>query len=106
MNIIAVLHFLFVVYVVTVPFVVYSSSILGLHAVILISLLIHWYLNNDECVLTLLESKLFPDPNNNRDKLFFQRLMGPIYNINNTHIYGYTVLLLFVTIYQYLKYLK
>jgi len=104
MNIISVLHFIFVVYVLIVPFVSSSLPIMGLHAAILTSLLLHWYLNNDICVLTLLEQFLFPNPNNNKDELFFQKLIGPIYNIDNVQLNVCTILLLFFTVHQFLKY--
>ena len=45
--------------------------------------MIHWALNNDTCVLTLIESKLRGKKDN---ETFMGRLVKPIYNISSNEI--------------------
>lgn len=98
MNIIALIHILFVLYVVTVPFVTQRVELLWLHATLLVCLLVHWHFNNDICALTLLEHFLFPETKKN--DLFIQRIVGPVYNVQNRDITMATYALLALTLFR------
>ena len=39
----------------------------------------HWIMNNDTCVLTIIERWFIPS----EQKTFSERLIGPIYNLSN-----------------------
>lgn len=99
MNIIAWIHLFFVIYVVSVPFVAKMPELLMLHATLLVCLLVHWHLNNDICALTLLEHVMFPETKKN--DLFVQRLVGPVYQIQNHEIKTVTYILLIVTLFRF-----
>lgn len=98
MNIVAVVHVLFVVYVVAVPFVASQPDVLMLHVTLLTCLLVHWHLNNDACALTLLEHYLFPETKKN--DLFVQRLVGPVYNVKSRDVTVATYALLALTLFR------
>ena len=57
LNIITVLHMLFVLFVIVVPFTS-SNYLLFLHALFIPFLLFHWVLNDNTCALTIIERKL------------------------------------------------
>lgn len=84
MNIIFVSHLLFVLYVLLVPIVSVSIHLLLLHVALLTCVIVHWYLNNDVCFLTLIEQQLYRDKP--KKDLFIQRLVGPVYNVSNRDI--------------------
>ena len=91
-NIIAFLHLLFVIFVVTTPFATDNPFILLYYCFIIFFVMIHWYLNNDTCVLTVIESKL----RGTRDtQTFMGRLLKPIYNVQSNEI-KYVTLFLFL----------
>lgn len=98
MNIIAIVHALFVVYVVSVPFVASQPDILMLHVTLLTCLLVHWHLNNDACALTILEHYLFPETKKN--DLFVQQLVGPVYNVKSRDVTMATYALLALTLFR------
>lgn len=91
-NIIAFLHLLFVIFVTTTPFVTDSPFVLLYYCFILFFVMVHWYLNNDTCVLTILESKLRGKKDNDT---FMGRLIKPIYNVSSNEI-KYLAILLFI----------
>jgi len=91
-NFIAILHLLFIVFVTTTPFVTENTFILLYYCFILFFVMVHWYLNNDTCVLTIIESKL----RGKRDtETFMGKLIKPIYNISSKEIH-YIAILLFI----------
>lgn len=90
-NIIALLHLLFIIFVVTTPFVTDNPFFLLYYCLILFFVMIHWYLNNDTCVLTIIESKLRGKKDT---ETFMGRLIKPIYNISSKEIQYFSVALL------------
>ena len=83
--IITLFHTLAVFFVLLAPFSNYSG-ILTLNVVYTLSLMLHWYLNNDICCLTVLESFLSGNPTN---ETFMHKLVNPIYsNFNGVEILG------------------
>jgi hypothetical protein len=99
MNLIAIIHSLFVLYIVLVPFVASQPDILLLHVTLLTCLIVHWHLNNDTCALTLLEHYLFPETKKN--DLFVQQLVGPVYNLKSRDVTVGTYALLALTLFRF-----
>lgn len=91
-NIIAFLHLLFIIFVATTPFATDNPFFLLYYSFILFFVMLHWYLNNDTCILTVIESKL----RGTRDtQTFMGRLLKPIYNVQSNEI-KYVTLSLFL----------
>jgi hypothetical protein len=96
-NIIAFFHLLFIIFIATTPFVTDNPFMLLYYCFILFFVMIHWYLNDDTCVLTLLEAKLRGKKDT---ETFMGRLIKPIYNISSKEIH-YLGIILFL--YAFLK---
>lgn len=93
--IIQILHILLILYIVITPFYVTNVLYLKLHLVILVSIIFHWMVNNDVCVLTLAETYL---TGSKKEESFFGRLVSPVYNFTNSDIRMLTYLLLLYSI--------
>ena len=96
-NFIACLHLLFIIFVVSTPFVTDNPFILLYYCFILFFVMVHWYLNNDTCVLTLIESKLRGKKDS---ETFMGRLLKPIYNVSSDEIKYFS---LFLFLFAFLK---
>lgn len=83
MNIIAVIHFIFIVLYVTVPFLTNNPLYLAMHMVFGIGMIFHWMMNSDVCFLTWLEHKLFAVP---IEKTFTDRVIGSVYRVSDINI--------------------
>jgi hypothetical protein len=79
-NLIWIFHFIVVLFVVIAPFS-NVPIILLLHATFSISLLVHWYTNNNICSLSLMESQL---RGLDYTESFTHKLISPIYDISKT----------------------
>ncbi|VBB18475.1 hypothetical protein YASMINEVIRUS_938 [Yasminevirus sp. GU-2018] len=84
---IVVLHFVFVLFVVLTPFVG-NNYFLILHAVIVPFMMAHWFTNDNNCALTMMEKKLRknlygeePDPN----ECFTYNLIAPVYDFKKNN---------------------
>ena len=95
MNVIFVLHFLLVLFVVGVPILSNDQHLLTLHIIIGVSLLVHWATNNHMCFLTYLEHVLFKTP---IDETFMGRLIGGVYRISNECVYMCTIILVLTSV--------
>lgn len=95
-NLIWIFHFLVVLFVIIAPFS-NVPIILLLHATFSISLLVHWYTNNNICSLSLMESQL---RGLDYTESFTHRLISPIYDISKTEWsnVSYIITLLLFTI--------
>ena len=82
-NVIKVLHFGLVIFILAVPFMDIDWKYYAFHAVLCISLLVHWWMNNDTCVLTLIESALTNVPER---ESFMYRLVSPVYKIKDNDL--------------------
>ena len=102
-NIIMIFHILVIIFILLAPFS-NNSSMLILHIVFSISLLTHWYSNNDLCSLTLIEGKLRGVEYNNG---FIHKFVSPMYNLHktdwNTVCYTLTILLMLISMYRLYK---
>ena len=61
-DLVQLLHNLVIVYIIITPFVTNNEKILTLHLFVLIGVMLHWTMNNNQCWLTQLESKLRNQP--------------------------------------------
>lgn len=108
LDLIVILHLIFVLFVVLTPFIG-NNYFLILHAITVPFMMAHWYMNDNNCALTLMEKKVReamngepPDP----DDCFTYNLIAPVYDFkkNNSNnsiiIYIITMLLWFITLYR------
>jgi hypothetical protein len=97
---IRLLHAMVVVFVVIVPFMNYPQ-LLVLHITFCISLLVHWWGNNNMCSLSVLESKL---RGLDYTQSFTHSIIAPIYDISQTEwsavCYVATFALMIISIHQ------
>lgn len=78
-NVCWVLHMLFVVWVIVVPFT-HNEPMLVLHLIVMPFLWFHWLLADDTCALTLMERHL---RGVSSDESFFHNLVSPVYKIRD-----------------------
>lgn len=79
---ITIMHILFILFVVITPFT-NNNYLLLLHAVVIPFVLFHWILNDDTCVLTMIErflKKSIYKDNYSEESCFTCRLIEPVYN--------------------------
>jgi hypothetical protein len=77
-NIIWIIHLTLVIFLVTTPFFVEDELILLIHVLGGLCLILHWKMNNNECVLTYLEGLV---RGCTYDTGFLHTIIGPIYNV-------------------------
>ncbi len=84
-NIVRLLHLALVIFVVTVPFLGGNApwSVFAIHAMTVVTLLVHWVSGQNACFLTLLESKLRGIPSRNS---FMHSIVTPVYQIDNARL--------------------
>jgi hypothetical protein len=76
-NLIRVLHIVLICFVIGVPFIKKLPwQFIMLHFVTVFSLLLHWCTNSDDCLLSLLESKIRGIP---IETSFMYSLVSPVY---------------------------
>ena len=78
-NVCWVLHLLFVLWVLVVPFTS-SEPMLVLHLMVMPFLWLHWLVNDDTCALTLMERHL---RGVSAEESFFHNLVSPVYKIRD-----------------------
>lgn len=81
-NVIWLLHLLFVLWVVIVPFT-NSSYMLVLHLILMPFIWCHWLLNSDVCALTLAE-RYFRGVDSTES--FFHNLVSPVYTLSDSSV--------------------
>jgi hypothetical protein len=83
---IKLIHFLFVCFVIIVPFTNLKPLLL-IHCLFVPFMLIHWGFNNDSCSLTVLEEKLtkkiYGENNYKENECITCKIIKPIYNYIN-----------------------
>lgn len=87
LYLIVVLHFMFVLFVVLTPFIG-NNYFLILHVIVVPFMMAHWYMNDNNCALTMMEKKLRknlygiePDPND----CFTYNLIAPVYDFKKNN---------------------
>jgi hypothetical protein len=91
-NVVWLMHILFVLWVVIVPFT-QNKPMLVLHLVMVPFIQLHWLLSNDTCALTVAERWL---RGVDKSESFFHNLVSPIYVIKDEDIRAWSWLLSFV----------
>jgi len=91
-NIIRVLHFLLVAFLILAPFT-NNILIIFLNLVMMAGIMFHWALNNQTCCLTICEKMLRGKELDS--ETFFGNLMGPVYSANETVLSWVFILVLF-----------
>ncbi len=97
LKIITILHIIFVLFVVVVPFTS-SNYLLMMHAVFIPFLLFHWLLNDNTCALTMLERKLRKEiTGKDCDECITCKLIEPVYDFRKNYE-TFTVIIYTITI--------
>lgn len=88
LNIIILLHFIFVLFIVLTPFFG-NNALLILHSFIVPFMMLHWYLNNNTCFLTLMEKQIrkqiYSEEPKSEDCLS-HKLVAPIYDFKKNNV--------------------
>jgi len=109
LKLILVIHLLFVLFVVLVPFVGSNYTLL-IHIIIVPFMILHWYTNQNNCALTVMEKnirrKLYgftPKP----VECFTFNIIAPVYDFTKTNydmagiIYFVAISLWFIAVYKF-----
>ena len=96
-NIIAFLHLILVILVVSTPFLTNDTYILLFYCFMVFSIMFHWITNNDACMLTLIEAKL---RNKKPTQTFMGRLISPVYRISSVEVRLATIALFLFAFYK------
>lgn len=99
LNIVTILHIIFVLFVIVVPFTS-SNYLLFMHSIFIPFLLFHWILNDNTCALTIIERKLrqkisgkdFVD-----DECITCKLIEPVYDFRKNYE-TFTIIIYTITI--------
>jgi len=111
LQLIVLIHTLFVLFVVITPFS-NSNYFLLLHAIVVPFVMLHWLLNNNMCALTLFEKKLrekITGTITDKKECFTCKIIEPIYDFKNNYkeraalIYAGTTLLFGIRSYKLYK---
>ena len=87
LYLINILHIIYIIFVLAVPFT-NSNYLLLLHSMIVPFMLLHWYLNNNVCALTILEKYIrecitgIPVPD---AESWFSNLVNPVFDLTLTN---------------------
>jgi hypothetical protein len=89
LNIISFMHLLLILFVIGVPILSNDLMLIILHAWIIPFILLHWYLNDNKCMLVVIEKRI-------REKIYGKnhdiydkdciscKLIEPVYDFNKT----------------------
>ena len=85
-NLVVFLHALFVLFVLITPFTS-QTQLLLFHIIIIPFIIFHWYLNDNTCILTIIEKKLREKNGEkiNKDDCFTCKLIHPIYDFKGKY---------------------
>ena len=100
LTLVALMHVLFILFIVITPFTD-SNYLLLLHAVLIPFMIIHWIMNDNTCVLTMIErslkKSLYKD-NYSEENCFTCRLIEPVYNFVDDNKKFSTIIYIFVIV--------
>jgi hypothetical protein len=104
---IQIVHLLYLAFVVITPFT-NNTQLLVIHSFTIPFMMIHWYLNDNTCALTVLEKTVRQQVTGSTDEkdCFTCRLINPIYDFKQNYnrfsqlIYALTIGLWMITIYK------
>ena len=92
--IIFLIHIGIIAFVSLTPFIGSDLFVL-VNLIFIAGIMIHWYLNNDVCALTVLESYFRGLP---MGETFFGRIFGPVYTIGVESTICWTTLMVLVAV--------
>ena len=78
-----IIHICLILYLIITPFYTNDLLFLKLYIIIFACIIFHWWISNDTCALTLIESHL---TGCNPTESFFGRLVSPVYTVQNGDI--------------------
>jgi hypothetical protein len=87
LTLITVLHLIVIIFVLIAPFS-NSNYLLSLHAIIVPFIILHWWLNNNTCSLTVAEKFIRQQAYGEtakEDDCFSYKFIAPIYDFNKNH---------------------
>ena len=108
LKLISAMHILFVLFVVLSPFV-NSNYLLLLHAFSMPFLMLHWLVNDDTCVLTIIESNLRKQlygKEYTEEDCFTCNLIKPVYKFVDNHNNFSKLIYAFATIFWFISFGK
>ena len=113
LQMIRLIHILVILFIVIVPFMS-STYLLLLYVIIVPFIMIHWILNDNTCILTIIEKNIRQQvygTQPKKEECFTCQLIEPIYDFNknyqsmSTAIYVITIVLWLIAVYKlYSKY--
>jgi hypothetical protein len=94
---IILIHTLLVLFIVLTPFIG-DNKLCIIHCMIVPSILLHWLLNNNTCILVLIElylkkGTMFVQNKKNREDCFTCQILDPVFEVNNKMMYLGMILL-------------
>ena len=92
MNIIFLIHFIFLLWILIIPFV-YERRQLEFYSMVIPFIFYHWSVNDDTCALTQAEMYV---TGKEKDETFMGRVVGPIYKMEENDINRLTKTLFFM----------
>jgi len=87
LTLITVLHLIVIIFVLAAPFS-NSNYLLSLHAIIVPFIMLHWWLNNNTCSLTVAEKFIRQQAygeDAKEDDCFSYKFIAPIYDFNKNY---------------------
>lgn len=87
LTLITVLHLIVIIFILIAPFS-NSNYLLTLHSIIVPFIVLHWWLNNNTCSLTVAEKfvrKQAYGESANESDCFSYKFIAPIYDFNKNH---------------------
>ena len=113
LQLISLIHILYILFIVITPFTNYNYMLL-LHCIVVPFMMLHWVVNDNTCVLTMIEKKMRfhvygTVPLNN--ECYMSRLIEPVYDFKKNYqtfsvsIYAIVIMLWLISVYRlYSKY--
>ena len=93
--IIRFLHLLVIIFVIIGPFIFTCKMTLLFYISMVVFIMIHWFLMNDTCFLTLMEQFF---TGRKSEDTFIGKIVKPVYNITSREINNITIMLLLFAI--------
>lgn len=82
LNIILFIHLSVMLFIIVTPFID-SNYFLLMHCIIVPFIMLHWFLNDNTCILSIMEKKIrehITGKKINKDDCFTSRIINPIYD--------------------------
>lgn len=85
-NFVSMIHLILIILIISFPFS-NTPMFLFFHIIFIPFIIFHWLVNNDTCVLTLIEKKLrgINDEKDLEKKCYTQQILSPIFKFANNY---------------------